>query len=69
MIVLHCVFCLAGYRSAGAVPATCPSCGKSTRWKTAPEAADPLVPWELTWADKRFLRLNRITADEPIASS
>lgn len=56
---------------AGDFPATCPACGRDSKWSVTPgnltkeRRRTPRVPWALSYNDRRFLRALHITDDEP----
>lgn len=64
-IILHCRACLEGFRHfGGEKPEKCPRCGfvHDDLWLTRDELPEPLVPYELTRMDRKFLRSVRIEA-------
>lgn len=62
---LWCRKCRVGFVSvAGDVPRVCPDCERETTWTTMlPRCGDPMISYDLTTNDKRFLRSLRIALD------
>jgi hypothetical protein len=51
---------------AGIIPVVCPGCHRSSRWSTTPRMSDhgePMVPYEITVNDRRFLKSLRIASE------